>query len=287
MELVHCQIAKQPISPERVLEKNDSELLPAVVSSIIMKLMAKTAEERYQSAWGIQADLEVCLRQWETTGRIEDFPLGCQDISDKFYIPQKLYGREKEIENLLNSFERVATPKISKNQRIAIAGQAQPEKPKIEITLVSGCSGVGKSVLVKEIYRPVTEKRCYFISGKFDQFQQNIPYSAVVDAFQELVRQLLTESSRSLSQWRAKLLAALGRNGQVIVDVIPDVELIIGKQPPTPTLGPTESQNRFKYCIQKFYPGLLPARASISYVLRRSAVGRFCHPKVDRAHAGG
>ncbi len=255
MELVHCQIAKQPVPPCELVGRQGDESLPIIISDIVMKLMAKTAENRYQSAWGLKADLEECLRQLETTGTIEEFPLGSQDISDKFQIPQKIYGREQEIETLLAAFERVAAGRggsgVQKKEGELNPQTTMPNAP-MEMMLVAGYSGIGKSVLVQEIYKPITEKRGYFISGKFDQFQRNIPYSAIVAAFQGLIRQLLTESSTSLNQWREKLLAALGPNGQVIIDVIPEVELIIGKQPAVPSLGPNESQNRFNLVFGNF-----------------------------------
>ncbi|HEY9613479.1 ATP-binding protein, partial [Allocoleopsis sp.] len=251
LELVHCHIAKVPSSPHQLNPE-----IPFALSDIVMKLMAKTAEERYQSAWGIKADLEECLKQFQIKGEISEFPLASQDISDKFQIPQKLYGREKEVETLLAAFERVAahtdieadTPINGDNPKSPI----QNRKSKIEMMLVAGYSGIGKSALVQEIYKPITSKRGYFISGKFDQFQRNIPYSAVVDAFQGLVRQLLSESSEQLNLWREKLLTTFGDNGQVIIDVIPEVELIVGKQPAVPELGPTESQNRFNLVFGHF-----------------------------------
>ncbi|HEY9852943.1 MAG TPA: AAA family ATPase [Leptolyngbyaceae cyanobacterium] len=227
LELVHYHIAKQPLQPSEI-----NSQIPQVLSDIVMKLMAKTAEERYQSAFGIKADLERCLNLLQTINKISYFPLALQDISDKFQLPQKLYGREQEIETLLTAFERVST--------------------RSELMLVSGYSGIGKSALVQEIYKPITQKRGYFISGKFDQFQCNIPYSAVVSALRELIKQLLTESETQLSQWRQKLLEQLGINGQVIVDVIPELELIIGKQSALPELGLNESQNRFKLVFQNF-----------------------------------
>ncbi|HEY9675308.1 MAG TPA: AAA family ATPase [Waterburya sp.] len=230
LELVHCHIAKQPIPPHEV-----NAQIPKVVSGIIMKLMAKNAEERYQSAWGVKADLEECLRQLETTGQIATFQFGNQDIADKFQISQKLYGREAEVETLLTAFERIA------------AGRAKGA----ELLLIAGYSGMGKSALVQEIYKPITEKRGYFLTGKFDQFQRNIPYSAVVSAFAGLVRQLLSEPEHQLQQWRDKLLTALGTNGQIIINVIPEVELIIGKQPPVPDAGESEAQNRFNQVFQK------------------------------------
>ncbi len=253
MELVHCQIAKQPMPPCEFLERQGDDSLPTIISDIVMKLMAKTAESRYQSAWGLNTDLEECLRQWEKTGTIEEFSLGSHDISDNFQIPQKLYGREQEIEILLEAFERVAegTPG-SELQKIEEKLNRSENKAPMEMMLVAGYSGIGKSALVKEIHKPITEKRGYFIYGKFDQFQRNIPYSAIVAAFQGLMQLLLTENSIQLSQWREKILAALGQNAQVIIDVIPEVELIIGSQPAVVSLGPTESQNRFNLVFSNF-----------------------------------
>jgi len=261
MELVHCHIAKEPLPPSTI-----NPAIPQTVSSIVMKLMAKNAEQRYQSAWGIRADLEEYLKQLETSRHIAAFPLGTQDISDKFQIPQKLYGREREVETLLTAFERVAgrdkeeggdrgavfTNISTENSSLSSLSSATSPQAKIEMMLIAGYSGIGKSALVQEIYKPITQKRGYFISGKFDQFQRNVPYSAVVSSFQKLAQQLLSEPESQLQQWRDKLLAALDGNGQVIIDVIPEVELIIGKQPAVPEVGSTESQNRFNRVFQSF-----------------------------------
>ncbi|WP_341530570.1 PAS domain S-box protein [Nostoc sp. UHCC 0302] len=246
LELVHCHIAQRPISPHQLVEAEDVTSIPKAISDIVMKLMEKTAEERYQSAWGLKADLEECLYQLQTTGNIEPFPLGSTDISDKFQIPQKLYGREAEVKTLLAAFERVAGGKGEENLQLSVP------KSQIEMMLVRGYSGVGKSALVQEIYKPLTEKRGYFLTGKFDQFKRNIPYSAIVSAFGGLVQQLLTETEAQLEQWREKLRCALGSNAQLIIDVIPEVELIVGKQPPIPELGAAESQNRFHLVFQNF-----------------------------------
>jgi serine/threonine protein kinase len=217
LELVHFHLAKQPLSINSQRLLVISEEIPPVVANIVMKLIAKTAEERYQSAYGIRADLEKCLEQLEKTGKIDDFAIARQDLAHQFQIPQKLYGREPEIATLLAAFERVAT--------------AAPNSSRIELMLVTGYSGMGKTTLVQEIYKPITEKRGYFISGKFDQFQRDIPYAAVVSALSNLVKQLLGENQAQLEQWRQKLLTALGANVRVIIDVIPEVELIIGPQP--------------------------------------------------------
>jgi predicted ATPase/GAF domain-containing protein len=238
LELVHYHIAKQPTPPHQINPE-----IPKVVSDIVMKLLAKTAEQRYQSAWGIKADLEECLTQLQSFGKISEFPLGRQDILDKFQIPQKLYGREREIETLLAAFERVV------GENIEVASN---EKGAVEMMLVAGYSGIGKSSLVQEIYKPITRQKGYFISGKFDQYQRNIPYWAVIKVFQELVRQLLTETESQLEQWKEKINAALGENGGIIVEVIPEVELIAGNQPEVVSLPPAEAQNRFNFVFQKF-----------------------------------
>jgi len=228
IELVHCHIAKQPVPLCEVNPK-----IPKAVSDIVMKLLAKTAEKRYQSAYGLKADLEECLAQLQRNSNITDFKIGIKDISEKFQIPQKIYGREEEIDGLIETFERV------------IQGSS-------EMMLVSGYSGIGKTSLVQEIYKPITKQRGYFIAGKFDQFQRNIPYSAIVSAFSDLVRQLLTESEAQLGGWRDKLKTALGTNGQVVIDLISEVELIVGKQQTAVTLPPTEAQNRLKLVFQNF-----------------------------------
>jgi predicted ATPase/signal transduction histidine kinase/CheY-like chemotaxis protein len=265
LELVHCHIAKQPVPPHEVVEAHGGVPLPTIVSDIVMKLMAKTAEERYQSAWGLKADLETCLHQLQTSSQISNFTLAHQDISDKFQIPQKLYGREKEVETLLAAFERVAAGLgITSPPATLLVGEGSQTPPfssregrlgelgRSELILVAGYSGIGKSALVNEVHKPIVRQRGYFISGKFDQFKRNIPYASLIQAFQELIRQLLSESEAQLKTWKQKLLEALGSNGQVIIDVIPEVELIIGEQPLVPQLGPTESQNRFNLVFQNF-----------------------------------
>ncbi|MEG4089072.1 AAA family ATPase [Microcoleus sp. K1-B6] len=234
LELVHSHLAKQPLSPSQVNPE-----IPQIISDIVMKLMAKNAEERYQSAIGIKADLEECLNQLHSHNNISVFTLGSQDISNRFQIPQKLYGREREIDSLLTAFAQVSQ-------------QGKDVCATSSLMLISGYSGIGKSALVQELYKPITQQRGYFISGKFDQYQRNIPYSAIVSAFQDLAKQLLTESEVQLKEWREKLLDALGINAQVIIDVIPEIELIIGKQPAPPELGAAEAENRFNFVFQNF-----------------------------------
>jgi len=249
LELVHCHIARPPIPPHEL-----NSTIPHPVSDLILKLMAKNAEDRYQSAWGIKADLERCAQQLAEMGQINAISLGLQDVSEQFRIPQKLYGREAEIEALLVAFDRVTG-----NRESGIRNREKHPTPYTlhtpscsEMMLVSGYAGIGKTVLVQELHKPITANQGYFISGKFDQFGRNIPYSAIVNALQKLVQQLLSEPDEQVKVWRSRLLTALGNNGQIIIDVIPEVEFIIGKQPPVPEVGATEAQNRFNLTFQRF-----------------------------------
>ncbi|MBD2102482.1 hybrid sensor histidine kinase/response regulator [Leptolyngbya sp. FACHB-261] len=228
LALVHSHIAKAPIPPSHI-----NSCIPQAVCALVMKLLAKTAEERYQSALGLKADLLTCQQMLQASGRIASFQIGQLDWSSQFLIPQKLYGRENEVAMLAAAFDRVSN------------GAA-------EIMLVSGYSGIGKSSLVNEVHKPIVRQRGYFISGKFDQFKRDIAYASLIQAFRDLMRQLLTESANVIQSWRVKFLAALGSNSQVIIDVIPEVEQIIGAQPPIPQLGVTETQNRFNRVFQQF-----------------------------------
>ncbi|MBD2358357.1 AAA family ATPase [Tolypothrix sp. FACHB-123] len=228
MELVHCHIAKMPPSPEGKRKE-----IPQVIADIVMKLMAKNAEDRYQSALGLKYDLEKCLSQLAETGKIEYFAIGQRDLCDRFIIPDKLYGREAEVSTLLQAFERVSLGAT-------------------EMMLVAGSSGIGKTVVVNEVHKPIVRQRGYFIKGKYDQFQRNIPFSAFVQAFRDLIGQILTESDTQIQQWKHKILEAVGENGGVIIEVIPELEIIIGAQPPAIELSGTAAQNRFNLLFKKF-----------------------------------
>jgi len=228
LEWVHCQIACLPIPPI------DRAAVPESLSSITMKLLAKNAEERFQSASGLEADLRQCLQEWESSGRIGPFPLGAHDIPDRLLIPEKLYGREREVNALLAAFDRVVAH-----------GTA-------ELVLVSGYSGVGKSSVVNELHKVPVLPRGLFAAGKFDQYKRDIPYATLAQAFQVLVRQILVKTEAEVDQWRGDLAEAVGPSGQLIVDLIPDVEVIIGKQPPVPDLPPQDAQNRFQMVFRRF-----------------------------------
>jgi PAS domain S-box-containing protein len=229
MEWVHCHIARQPVPPhERV--SGISEPL----SAIVMKLLAKTGEDRYQTAAGVEADLRRGLAEWESHGRIEPFSLGGCDVSDRLLIPEKLYGREREIDALTAAFDRVV-------------GQRKPE-----LVLVSGYSGIGKSSVVNELHKALVPSRGMFASGKFDQYKRDIPYATLGQAFQGLVRSLLTRSEAELGRWRESLREALGPNGQLMVNLVPELEVVIGKQPPVADLPPQDAQHRFQMVFRRF-----------------------------------
>ncbi|AFZ09940.1 adenylate/guanylate cyclase [Oscillatoria nigro-viridis PCC 7112] len=228
LELVHCHIARQPVPPHEIKPE-----IPVIVSQVVSKLMAKNAENRYQTALGLKQDLEMCLVQLQETDSIEEFELGTLDLTDHFLIPEKLYGRETEVVHLLNAFERV---------RNASA----------EMMLVAGFSGIGKTAVVNEVHKPIAQQRGYFIKGKYDQFQRNIPFSAFVQAFRELMGQLLSESDAQLHRWKTLILTAVGESGQVLIDVIPELEHIIGAQSPALELSGSAAQNRFNLLMQKF-----------------------------------
>jgi PAS domain S-box-containing protein len=228
MEWVHCHIARQPKPPDSVAK------LPAPLSAIIMRLLAKTAEDRYQTAVGLEADLRRCLAEWETQGHIDAFPLGTHDVPDRLLIPEKLYGREREVNALLGAFNRVVA-------------HGMPE-----LVFVSGFSGVGKSSVVNELHKVLVLPRGLFAAGKFDQYKRNIPYATLAQAFQTLIRQILVKSEAEVDQWRGALAEAVGPSGQLIVNLIPEVEFIIGKQPPVPDLPPRDAQNRFQLVFRRF-----------------------------------
>jgi PAS domain S-box-containing protein len=229
MELVHCHMARQPTPP---CEKMNG--VPRAVSAVILKLLAKTAEERYQTAAGVEGDLRRCLTEWETKRRIDEFPLGEHDTPDRLLIPEKLYGRVSEIDALLAAFDRV------------VAGG----KP--ELVLVSGYSGVGKSSVVNELHKSLVPPRGLFASGKFDQYKRDIPYATLAQAFQSLVQRLLGKSDADLASWRDALRDALGPNGRLITELVPELELIIGHQPPAPDLPPQDARRRFQLIFRRF-----------------------------------
>ncbi len=228
LEWVHCHIARQPVPPA------DRRPLPEQLSAITMRLLAKNAEGRYQTALGLQADLRRCLSEWQSHGRIDPFPLGTDDSSDQLLIPEKLYGRRREVDALRAAFDRVVAQGAT------------------ELVMVSGYSGVGKSSVVNELHKALVPPRGLFAAGKFDQYKRDVPYATLAQAFQMLVRQILAKSETEVAHWRHALLEALGSNGQLMVNFIPEVEFVIGKQPPVAELPPQEARGRFQLVFRRF-----------------------------------
>jgi predicted ATPase/class 3 adenylate cyclase/tRNA A-37 threonylcarbamoyl transferase component Bud32 len=228
LEWVHCHISRQPLPADNV-----NRTIPKVLSDIIAKLISKNAEDRYQSSYGLTADLEKCRDEIKNGFHDFTFELAKSDVSHLFQIPQKLYGRKEELEKLELYFDNAS-------------------RGSVEFCLVSGYSGVGKSVLVHELGRSIVKKRGYLIHGKFEQFKQNISYVAFANAFRTLIYELLGEPKNSLDRWSEEIRKALGNNAQLVIDLIPELELIIGKQPPVQELSPAEAQNRFLMLLLNF-----------------------------------
>jgi PAS domain S-box-containing protein len=229
MEWVHCHIARQPVAPDVRAVKT-----PTALSAIVIKLLAKSAEERYQTAAGLEADLQRCLAHWKADGRIDLFALGTRDVPDRLLIPERLYGREHEIDTLLASFGRVVA-------------RGTPE-----LVLVSGYSGIGKSAVVKELHKAIILSGGLYAAGKFDQYKRDIPYVTLAQALQSLVRSLLSQGEAALGPWRDSLSEALGLSGQLIVDLVPELQLIIGRQSAVPDLPPQDAKNRFQMVFRRF-----------------------------------
>ncbi|MGF6396195.1 trifunctional serine/threonine-protein kinase/ATP-binding protein/sensor histidine kinase [Pseudomonas plecoglossicida] len=229
MEWVHCHIAQKPLPPcERVAT------VPPLLSQLVMKLLAKTAEDRYQSSAGLEHDLRRCLAQWRQNRSITAFSLDEQGTPDRLLIPEKLYGREREVQILEDAFTRMVRSSVP------------------ELVLVCGYSGIGKSSVVNELHKVLVPPRGLFASGKFDQYKRDIPYATLVQAFQGLVRTLLGKSSEVLAQWRAALLAACAPNARLLTDLIPELRLIIGEPAPVPELDPQQAQRRFLLVLRRF-----------------------------------
>ncbi len=231
LEVIHCHIARTPPSPSELRPE-----IPRPLSDIVMKLLSKAAEERYQSALRLKADLSLCLSEWEASRTISSTVPSRSDFGDRFLVPQRLYGRERQLGQLMAAFEA------------ASSGPSQ-------LMLVSGYSGVGKTSLIRELYKPLARRQGYFIGGKFDQIVR-VPYGGLLQAFRELIRQLLTEDEAQLAIWRARLIDALGAGAAVLAEVVPEVEAILGRYPAPPMLAPAEAQNRFRLVFQNFLGAL-------------------------------
>jgi len=229
MEWIHCHVARTPPIPTEHVKD-----IPAPVCAIVMKLLEKIAEQRYQTAAGVEVDLRKCLVQWESTAHIEPFQLGEHDVSDQLIIPEKLYGREQESRSLSAAFDRIVANGTS------------------ELVLVSGYSGIGKSALVNELHKAITQSRGIFVAGKFDQYKRDIPYAPLAQALQDLIQQILCKSEKEVDYWHQAIAMALESNAQLMIDLIPELELILGKQAAPSGLAANEATHRFQATFQQF-----------------------------------
>lgn len=243
MELVYAHLAKTPLSPHQY----NSEI-PLMISNIVMKLLSKTPEERYQSTFGIVEDLKRCLHEYKTQQQILEFSLGEKDISTRFHISEKLYGRENEIDILMQNFAEVV----------------QSRK---QLTLISGTAGIGKSALVHEIHKPIAAQKGYYVFGKCDQYKRNLPYEPIIQALQRLFQQILTESPDQIYRWKRILQRSLGNNGKIITDLIPQAKLLLGPQPPLDEINHIESQKRFRLVFENFIQSLASNHRPITIFL--------------------
>jgi serine/threonine protein kinase len=250
LEIIHCHIAKEA----------DLSRLPFPFNMIVGKMLSKNADERYNSAFGVKNDLLKCSQLLTNNNKIEqDFVLGSNDHVLTFTIRQKLYGRKEETEKLLNEFEEVCNGKT-------------------RMLLVAGYSGVGKTSLVNEILRPISIKKGFFASGKFNQYHRNIPYYAFIQAFQFIVEQLLTEPEDKLNEWKEKILEAIGINGQLIIDILPSVRHITGEQPAVQELPASEANNRFNRTLLNFIKVFAQKQHPLVLFTDDLPMGRYCEP---------
>ena len=255
MQMVHAHIAKAPAPPDTIKPE-----IPAVISEIILKLMAKHPADRYQSAYGLLADLKKCREQLKT--QIIDFEIGQSDVADKLAIPQKIYGRDADIKKLTDSFDRIA-------------------RGSLEAMLLTGGTGMGKSRLVEEIYLPVRRRNGFFISSEFDRLKQDIPYASMMQAFRELIRQILTFEETYINEWRDLLLRELGDDCRLLVGVVPELETITGLPPVFSELSTVELKKKFHLIFQKFISLFATADHPLVIFMDNPPVGGYCQPGVD------
>ncbi|MGM0452952.1 MAG: AAA family ATPase [Thermodesulfobacteriota bacterium] len=229
-EIIHGHIAQKPVPPAQIRPE-----IPGPVSDIVMRLMEKPPESRYQSAYGIRADLARCLEQLKSAGHLDSaFSPGRHDAPETLILSDALYGRQDPLRTLCQEFERVCEGKAG-------------------IVMISGYPGVGKTRLVESFKSYVMENEGYFITGRFEQLQQNIPYSAFIDAFGRMIGQILTESAGQVEAWRKRLLSALGANADIITTIIPELQYIIGTPAEVAELSPADAENRFTLTFDKFF----------------------------------
>ncbi len=242
MEMIHHHLARQPMPPHEM-----NPQVPIGLSAIVLRLLAKTPEERYQSAYGLRYDLKHCLQDWQANGSISMFALGRVDRASQLNLTRQMYGREASLQKLLDQLER--------------------SQDALQTTFICGETGVGKSFLVQELQRQVAVSSGYFIVGKCDDLHPELPEKPLIQALRQLVQQVLTESDDRIVQWRDRLKATVGYLGHVLVEVIPELALILGSSPQVPKLDPIESQNRFNFVLQAFLRVFAQSGAPLVIVL--------------------
>jgi predicted ATPase/signal transduction histidine kinase len=244
LEWVHCHVARPPPPPSELVPE-----VPEAIARIVLRLLAKMADDRYQTASGLRHDLARCLAAWRGSGRIEPFPLGERDVSDRLQTPQRLYGREAESAALLAAFERVAATGAP------------------ELVLLSGYAGVGKSSLAHDLHKPLVGRHGLFAEGKFDQYERDIPYSTIAQALRELVLDIGAGGAEEIATWREQIAAALGVNARLMVDLIPPLRLLLGEPPPVPELPLGEAKDRFHMVFRQLLGALARAEHPLTLFL--------------------
>ena len=260
LEMIHSHLASLPTAAVKL-----DPGIPDMISAIAMKLLSKNPEDRYQSAHGLLSDLEECLARLEAEGAISGFVLAEKDSPRSFIIPRRLFGRDEETKRMISSFDRLFS-------RTGTGSAAEPRP--IMFLLVTGPSGIGKSALINELRNNATARRGFFISGKYQQFRRDKPYSGIIQAFQGLVRQILTGGDEMIDEWKEKIETAIGSDGRIITDIIPEAELIMGPQPQPADLGPDESRNRFNFVFGRF-AGIFPGHDRPRTCPGRPPMGRY------------
>jgi predicted ATPase/signal transduction histidine kinase len=239
IELMHAHLARQPVAPSELVAA-----VPLPLSEIVLKLLAKQPEERYQSARALADDLDRCRREWTARGRVAQFPLAARDVSDRFSIPNRLFGREAERAELGAAFERVRN------------GASL-------LVLVEGAAGIGKTALIRELQGPVSRSRGHFVSGKFDQLSRDVPYGALSQALRQRIQQTLTATPLQMAHDRERIASGLGAHAAVIAELVPELVQLLGAQPPAPRLPAAEVQNRFTLAFRNFIATLATAAAPL------------------------
>ena len=243
MHIIDGHLARQPTLPAEL-----RDALPAGLFKVILKALAKSPELRYLTANGLVADLVECRTLLRSTGNLDAFEPGRHDAKAVLRVSRRLYGRDRQITALSDKVKSV-------------------RRGRQALLLVSGLPGVGKSALLGQLEGIVRKEGGRFASGKFDQYKRNVPYFALIEAFEQIIGQLLSEPKEQLGAWRSRILSAVGNNAGVVINVIPELQRITGTQPPAPSLSPVQARNRFKHVFVKLIQALAPSDQLLCIVM--------------------